>query len=65
MAPILFPEKLSDTLDRLSSLAKGDIRDLASKDKRDCDPTSPIKLLSRCRVRLERLRRFAKGDNRD
>jgi len=35
MAPILFPEKLSDTLDRLSSLAKGDIRDLASKDKRE------------------------------
>ena len=26
---------------------------------------SPISLLSRFRVRLERLRRFAKGDNRD
>jgi hypothetical protein len=26
---------------------------------------SPIWLLSRPRVRLERLRRFAKGDNRD
>jgi len=26
---------------------------------------SPILLLSRSRVRLERLRRFAKGDNRD
>jgi len=26
---------------------------------------SPIPLLSRSRVRLERLRRFSKGDNRD
>jgi len=25
----------------------------------------PIKLLSKCRVMLEKLRRFAKGDNRD
>jgi len=32
---------------------------------RDYTPISPIRLLKRFRVKLERLRRFSKGYNRD
>jgi len=38
---------------------------LERRYKRENTPMSPILLLFRFRVRLERLRRFAKGDNRD
>jgi len=48
---------LSDTLDRLSSLVRGDIRDLAPKDK--------IELLVKLSEILDRLRRLLIKFKRD